>query len=489
MKSSQITITFVLSAFLFLWPGSQAFGELGTVDAVPAATLLLPHFAVDIGAAPGTGLNTLFEINNASAAPALAHVTVWTDWSVPVLDFDVFLTGFDVQTVNLFDVFMKGWIPVTADEQSDQGQDDDRVLDPFSTCDGTVDSCSPHGENPQWDGSFDGSIAGDDCLEFFPFFVNPLLSGTRLTDLQASLTGKPPSDNANCNGADHGDDIARGYITVDSVNGCSIDFPNDEGYFTDGVNPGIANNLNVLWGYYYIVDPGRSFAGGDALVHVEADDAYLGGATGYTFYSRYTSGFGTLDGREALGESWAARYLGPPIFDATELVVWRDSTSSDIISSGCGAPGDPSAGPSWHPLNETEVVAFDEVENAVQLCAGGGGGGVISPPLPGSPDPACFPLESQLVRVDGGTAFAPALATPYDFGWLFLNLDVGDDSPTPDFDPVGFEFLAQSFVGLLMSANAGAYNVGLSAIELTAAEDGLNPRLVPDNNIEPLVIP
>ena len=74
--------------------GGQAFAELCTVDAVPAATLLLPYFEVNL--ADSNDVNTVFSINDASAPPALAHVSVWTDWSQPVLDFDVFFTGYDV---------------------------------------------------------------------------------------------------------------------------------------------------------------------------------------------------------------------------------------------------------------------------------------------------------------------------------------------------------------------------------------------------------
>src|SRR5947209_2426269 len=64
---------------------------LCTVDAVPAATLLLPYFEVDLD--DPDGLTTLFSINNASGSEALAHVVIWSDLSVPVLDFDVDLTG------------------------------------------------------------------------------------------------------------------------------------------------------------------------------------------------------------------------------------------------------------------------------------------------------------------------------------------------------------------------------------------------------------
>ena len=81
---------------------APASAVIGTVDDVPAATLLLPYFEVDLD--DPNGVDTLFSINNASASAVLAHVIVWTDLSVQVLDFDVYLTGYDVQTINLRDI-------------------------------------------------------------------------------------------------------------------------------------------------------------------------------------------------------------------------------------------------------------------------------------------------------------------------------------------------------------------------------------------------
>src|SRR5688572_14487267 len=66
------------------------------IGVYPAATLLLPIFDVDLAAAAGAGETTLFTITNVSSAPQIAHVTVWTDWSFPILDFNIFLTGYDV---------------------------------------------------------------------------------------------------------------------------------------------------------------------------------------------------------------------------------------------------------------------------------------------------------------------------------------------------------------------------------------------------------
>src|SRR5438874_12748788 len=85
------------------------------IGVTPAATLLLPYFEVDTAAAQGTGATTLFTITNTSRYPQIAHVTVWTDWSYPVLDFNLFLTGYDVQGINMFDVIVRGIIvPVTS---------------------------------------------------------------------------------------------------------------------------------------------------------------------------------------------------------------------------------------------------------------------------------------------------------------------------------------------------------------------------------------
>src|SRR4026209_1163523 len=107
-----------LALFGFVGLGGRALAVIGTIDDVPAATLLLPYFEVDVDN-PVTGVNTLFSINNASATAVLAHVTVWSDQSVPVLDFDVYLTGYDVQSISMRDILVNGNLPVTASDFTD----------------------------------------------------------------------------------------------------------------------------------------------------------------------------------------------------------------------------------------------------------------------------------------------------------------------------------------------------------------------------------
>ena len=156
-------VCFALVGLLAL--SGQAFAVIGTVDDVPAATLLLPYFAVDLD--NPLALTTLFSINNASAAPAIAHVTLWTDLSVPTLDFNVYLTGYDVVTFNLRDLFTTGTLPETSH--------DDTSISPvgaFSFVTNPVSGVGP------------GSASCDGQLPL------PALNATLLAHIQRAHTGQ-----------------------------------------------------------------------------------------------------------------------------------------------------------------------------------------------------------------------------------------------------------------------------------------------------------
>ena len=128
---------YLIGLFLFglLAPVAGVRAMLGTIDNAPAATLLLPYFEVDLG--NPNGITTLFAINNTGrgrsvedqfdnfASAALVHVTLWTDLGVPTFAFDVYLTGFDVQTINVRDIF-NGVLPSTASV----GQDPTDTISP-----------------------------------------------------------------------------------------------------------------------------------------------------------------------------------------------------------------------------------------------------------------------------------------------------------------------------------------------------------------------
>jgi hypothetical protein len=407
-----------------------AEAEIGAVDGVPAATLLLPYFEVDL--ADPQGRTTLFSINNAAAEPAIAHVTLWTDVSVPTLDFNVFLTGYDVVTFNLRDLFATGTLPQTSHRNT---------------------SVSPRGvlsnETDPASGIGPGSTSCDEQLPL------PPLPAALLDHIRAAHTGRPSPlvFAGRCAGAKHVEggslsNVARGYVTIDSVNFCSLAFPDSLGYFQAG-GTGTANNRNVLWGDVMLVDPARDSAQGLQLLHLEADDSL--GPANYTFYRRYSGGF---DQREGLGSVFAVRYLLDGVFEpGTELIAWRDSTRS-IAPFNCALPF-----PSPFPLGMNNVLAFDEQENI-----SAGESLPFSPPIPGAlyiP----FPYESSRLRPitnlyplgEEGLIFP----IPDPLGWFLLDLNT-----TVAGSQVPFSGFAQAHVQALHTAQ-GRFSVGVDAIALS----------------------
>jgi hypothetical protein len=434
--------------------GVPAVAEICTIDDVPAATLLLPYFEVNL--ADPAGVTTLFSINNASASAAVAHVTLWTDQSIPTLDFDVYLTGYDVQTINVRDIF-NGNLPVTADDGADPGD----TANPN-------DGISNQGALSQ-DINFPGSSGP--CVAAY---TNPVLDNFRITNLRAAHTGQNAPAYGGCLGANYGDNIVRGYITVDSVTQCNLLFPSSATYFSGG----IADNRNILWGDYFYVNNGQNFAQGETLVHVEACtpgngfSGYVGNGAGfcpfapgeYTFYGRYASVAGQ-DQREPLSTTFATRFINGGVFDGgTDLIVWRDSKTIPTGVNGpytCGS----TTRPAWFPLNQTDVVAFDEQENPQDLCFTGD---IVSPPLGGAQ--TCFPLEAQRVSLSGGNIIGSDPTPDAEFGWMYLNLNTAVAGITyPAIDPN----IAQAWVTTVMDAE-GRFSVGFDAIQLDSACDPSN---------------
>ncbi len=402
--------------------GGQAIAEIGTIDDVPAATLLLPYFAVDLN--DPLALTTLFSINNASAAPAIAHVTLWTDLSVPTLDFNVYLTGYDVVTFNLRDLFTTGTVPAT--EHINDG-DAISPVGVFSLVTNPITGVGP------------GSTS---CNGQLPL---PPLPGVLLDHIRAAHTGlaSPVVFGGLCSGVEYGDNIARGYITIDSVNFCTLDFPGDTGYFIAGGN-GAANNLNQLWGDYFYVNSGENFAQGETLVHLEASAAL--GAANYTYYRRYSGG---ADQREGMGSTFAVRYNDGGAFSGgTSLVVWRDAKRT-IFPFSCALTA-----PAPYPLGQTQIVIFDEDENPDVPESS-----PFSPVIPGT-SLLPFPWETQSTQVNG-----PDFPVPFNFGWLYLNLNAAVAGSQVPFEPI-----MQNWVTALMDAD-GRFSVGFDAIQLDNVTD------------------
>src|SRR5258708_12470779 len=85
--------------------------DIGTY---PAATLLLPYFEVELGKPENQASNTIFTVVNTSRAPQITRVTIWTDYGYPIIWFNVFLTGYDAQSFNMYDLLANGISPRTS---------------------------------------------------------------------------------------------------------------------------------------------------------------------------------------------------------------------------------------------------------------------------------------------------------------------------------------------------------------------------------------
>lgn len=356
--------------------GPAARAEMCSADAVPAATLLLPYFEVDVS--NPSGKTTLFSVNNAAGQATLAHVTLWTDYALPTLNFDVYLTGYDVQTFNLRDLLL-GVLPQTAIASQDPGDD-----------------LSPR-----------GSLSEDTDFPGCPIVnVAPPVLGDSLLRAHQGLESPPYGG---CVAFPHADGWARGYVTVDVVSRCSVLAPSDAAYFSE-----VAARDNRLWGSYFFVDPAANSAQQETLVHIEAcaEPAECAFGTGdATFYGRYLTA--AQDQREPLPSRFASAYVeGGAFSGGTRLVVWREPSGPATTSGACGA----THFPSWFPLAEL-ALSFDEAENSATVCDGPG----FDPPSLG-----CFPLASQQLTfgqgVIPGSDKLDFLAG--DFGWLLLDLSL-----------------------------------------------------------------
>src|ERR1043166_5393795 len=127
MKAVAACLAFILAAGILLGgtdravrPGlivppsavdNAASCDIGTF---PAATLLLPYFEVEVRKHVNDAANTIFSVVNTSRQPQIARVTIWTDYGYPALWFNVFLTGYDVASISLYDVIANGVLPQTS---------------------------------------------------------------------------------------------------------------------------------------------------------------------------------------------------------------------------------------------------------------------------------------------------------------------------------------------------------------------------------------
>lgn len=427
------------------------------IGVTPAATLLLPYFEVETAGAAGTGPTTLFTITNTSRYAQIAHVTLWTNWSAPVLDFNIFLTGYDVQSINLYDVIVRG---IVAPQASGAPGTSSTTVPGTST--GIPPTANPalvpaianpaaNNANPNLLAvAFNTTGASGTCVGL----PGVLPTFNQQYALQALTTGTPTVTGGTgvCTTAIGGNNGTRaiGYATVDVVASCTQALTTDPEFFRNLLYD------NVLIGDYQQIGPspagaaGSGFdAAGSEMVHIRAvPEGGLSIAGGgvvvptnlpFTFYNRYESqqpaATGVVinqDRRQPLPSQWAARWIGGTQTNGgvtvafnTDYKIWREGLSGPTT---CGVTG--ATGNSALPVS---AVRFDEHENAF----GTAPSGCTVSPCPPGPTAGTLPETSRVAAgTTAGTAisgtpaanaiFPPLVGATQDVGgWTYMNLANG----------------------------------------------------------------
>ena len=446
MKCLSLLVLLAATSSFAAAPASVNNDDSCDVKVGPAATLLLPYFEVDIYG--NSGQTTLFTVVNISRYPQIAHVTLWTDRAYPVLTFNLYLTGYDVQSINLADVLGRGIIAPPSGTSS-------------TTTPGSLSaSTNPNLRSPL------------DCASIPGALTPAILAAIRNT----FTIGKHPSlacfvGNTHMN--------AIGYTTIDVVASCTPRDGTDPLYYTNDILFD-----NVLTGDYQQVGahpsglPQSGFdAGGNPMVPIRAVPE--GGGAGsnvatalpYTFYDRYTQQIRrTFDRRQPLPSTFAARFIqGGTAAFATNVTIWREGVTGSAASCA-----------SYRNNGEIntglfEFVRFDEHDNPFvsQHC-----------PFEDCDQAPTLPATSS--QNSAGSTF-PQMDGSDVGGWMYLNLNNGGSSsysvtshPSettttgPSSTPFGNPRASQNWVTVTMFGNVGA-NRMTAEFDATPLGNGCSP--------------
>ncbi|MEA2240343.1 MAG: hypothetical protein QOC81_5067 [Thermoanaerobaculia bacterium] len=351
----------------------------------PAATLLLPYFEVDV--ADNSGQTTLFTVTNVTRYPQIAHVTLWTDRAFPLLTFNLYLTGYDVQSINLADVLIRGVVA------SPNGASSTATPGPLS---------SPGSAN---------LVTPLNCANNPGVIPAALMSIVRSALREGNFSGLGTA----CSGVGNVHSNAIGYATIDVAANCTSRLPSEANYYTNDILFD-----NVLIGDYQHLGPheagqiATSFDGaGNPMVHIravpEGGGAGSNVATGlpFTFYDRYTPATArTLDRRQPLPATFAARFIqgGPNAF-ATNLNIWREAGGASCADAVQLAA-----------MPTAEIVRFDEHENVFIEPTGINCLGCSFPQ---------FTLPATSSSSVANSSIYPLLTNGDVGGWIYLNLNNG----------------------------------------------------------------
>jgi hypothetical protein len=355
--------------------------DVCAIQETPAATLLLPYFEVDLSTPYGK--TTQVTVGDAMGTGGLVEAVVWTDLGVPIFSFDFYLNPYQDIRFDMRTIFESGILPSTTAPAS------------YPSCSGVLPPAT--------------------------------IPSITLGAYQEAFLGQPSSFlGGNCGGRNLGDTIARGYVTFDVVNYCTLEIQTDPGVWGAG-GTGLFSDQNLLYGDFQYVTTSSGQTEGHSLVHIVADSTNTNTSVAgkYTFWGA-TNAFTAGDNREPLATIFAAKYVPA----GTSLIVWRDP--KQIVGAfKCGTL------PPWYPLGQEGLYAISDSGTYSLL----------------STKP--FPAVAQKVVVGSS-----ALPTPYSSGWFYLDLNTTVSGlAEPPFDSTVDQAWVMSSWNISSSATVG--NVGV----------------------------
>jgi len=416
-------ITIVAAIALVFGVGNAAYANMCARDTVPAATILYPFIQYNYA---DPDVNTLFSVTNVSNEAVIVHFTLWSDYSLHVVDWNVVLSGFDVQTFSIRDILDNpGVLPSTGTTGSDYewaNPDQDDGIGPipdylYASQDtrALYNRCNP---------SMDAYPSFPPFPQQFKDFMKALIT--------ASQTASRWHIDCNGNDVTYGDWFeARDttmpswmYITADVVWTCNRMMPDLTHFYWEdgpalnpGMNPALAQAMydNVLIGDIFYLNDAQNFSEAIPAVSLEADRYYpfrdaMDDAP-LTFYHQYVmatgAGYSATSGdyREPLPTAWAFRYLNMGATMTTNLRVFKRAVHVgagnhayliwDNINNASGPNFTP---PTYIAADDTvpyTLFIWNEDEDAMLITD-------VRPPWSPSPS-ACrinlLPLETQDVNI------------------------------------------------------------------------------------------
>ena len=462
-------LSLALVGAVVLGVSSVVYANVCAFDPVPAATLLFPFVAYDYNGGT-SGATTLFSITNVSSEAQIVHVTLWTDFSIAILDFNILLTGYDVQRMNIRDILADGQLPVTVSSTHAGGVVDDGPVSEANQLNG--DWVGGLMAMPDSTASLGARCASGDAA--YPGqYINKIPPGVLSLFkqwLQSSQTeGRYFWD---CDATapypggfwfDTRDDTTPTwmYITADVVETCNKTFPDEGGYFT-----GEARYDNVLMGdvqWLGTTPEGVFLSEADTAVALEADMDLGMVATAsdiiglpISFYARYAGvNDGVSDFREPLPTAWAFRYMNDATINVdTYIRAWKGSTSMATIYDLDFTPYNES--PTMFVADNCWAYTYytwdddENVESSITNPWSQPGHDYVIPNL--------LPLETQEVH-------SMQFNTVADYGWMLFvwpqsNVDVGVPLTAPWV--VGDPDYYQTWMGVKYTG-FGQFSAGTSA--------------------------